>query len=207
MDSGVGNSVNTVNLDIRFEELQARKNSTELQDTETNTIETEQTNTTTTKTEIFTFGVDTAVEKSYLKFAENLLQNKEFFNRGADTRVGFRVKHKSRLGTIYKTKEFLESKRQNLINNSEKEEEKETLDWAALFTTNYTPALTMTATQPPTVINFGMLAKPSIYTHSLDEDIREFIQTFENESVANDWDDNTKPVSYTHLTLPTIYSV
>ena len=50
----------------------------------------------------------------------------------------------------------------------------------------------MTATQPPTIINFGMLAKPSIYTHTLDEDIREFIQTFENESIANDWDDNTK---------------
>ena len=76
--------------------------------------------------------------------------------------------------------------------NSEKEDEQSNLDWASLFSINQTPALKMTATQPPTVINFGMLAKPSIYTHTLDEDIREFIQTFENESVANDWDDNTK---------------
>ena len=43
-----------------------------------------------------------------------------------------------------------------------------------------------------TIINFGLLAKPSIYTHTLDEDIREFIHTFENEAIANDWDEATK---------------
>jgi len=43
-----------------------------------------------------------------------------------------------------------------------------------------------------TIINFSLLAKPSIYTHSLDEDIREFIHTFENEAIANDWDEATK---------------
>lgn len=41
-------------------------------------------------------------------------------------------------------------------------------------------------------VNFGILAKPSVYSHTMDEDIREFLHQFENEAVANDWDDALK---------------
>ena len=41
-------------------------------------------------------------------------------------------------------------------------------------------------------VNFGILAKPSTYSHTLDEDIREFLHQFDNEAVANDWDDALK---------------
>lgn len=36
------------------------------------------------------------------------------------------------------------------------------------------------------VTNFGILARPSTYSQTLEEDIREFIHNFENESYAND---------------------
>lgn len=41
-------------------------------------------------------------------------------------------------------------------------------------------------------VNLGILAQPSVYSHTMDEDIREFLHQFENESVANDWDDGLK---------------
>lgn len=41
-------------------------------------------------------------------------------------------------------------------------------------------------------VNFGILAKPSVYSHTMDEDIREFLHLFENEAVANNWDDALK---------------
>lgn len=41
-------------------------------------------------------------------------------------------------------------------------------------------------------MNFGALLRPPIYRHSPDEDIKTFLEKFENEVEANDWSDAIK---------------
>ena len=174
-------NTSTVNFDIRFENLSALKNSVE----ETVSIIKE---TKKVETSIFKFEADKNLEQSYRFFEENLKQNKLLFSRASEFRQGFRYKHKSRLGTHHKNRDFLEQTRLEKIKNSEKEQS-ETFDWTNFFLNSDFSKMTENF-QP--IINFGLLAKPSVYTHTLDEDVREFIHIFENEALANEWNDATK---------------